>query len=442
MKKKILLFASVIITVLFLSSCGSNSSPENKSSSNGGGSEESEATEISYWTFVDDHKGFFDNALERWNEENPDRLIKLNTEVYPYDQMHNNLLMALQSGQGAPDIVDIEVSRFPNYLKGEPQLESMNDYVEPVLEDFVSSRFEIYSKDGEYYGVPTHVGAVVMYYNEKIMSEAGVDIEAIETWEDYVEAGKQVVENTEAMMTTVDTGHDMQLWSLTSQQGADFINDAGEVVLDEKPVVDSLEFLHDLVYKHEIAQLTPGGKPDDSEEYFGFMNDGGAASLVMPIWYMTRFIDNMPDLKEDMVIRPLPTWESGGNRSAGMGGTGTVVTNQAEDAELAKEFLAYAKMSEEGNIQLWKELGFDPPRWEVWDNEEILEDNVYYQYFGDNIFEILLEIRDEVNPLNITETSPDINIEITTQLLNNVLREQSQTPLEGLEKSKAEVENR
>src|SRR5690625_5433003 len=117
--------------------------------------------------------------------------------------MHNNLLLALQSDDGAPDLVDIEIGRFSNYLKGDPQLLPMNDYVEPVLDEFVESRFDIYAKDGNYYGLPTHVGASVMYYNTDIMDEAGVDIDSIKTWDDYMVAGEEYVDITFAVMTRV-----------------------------------------------------------------------------------------------------------------------------------------------------------------------------------------------------------------------------------------------
>ena len=95
----------------------------------------------------------------------PDRPIEIKSEVYPYDDMHNKMLIALQSGVGAPDMCDIEISKFPNFLKGKVeniQLVPLNDIIDPVKENFVQARFDIYSKDGVYYGTPYHVGATVM----------------------------------------------------------------------------------------------------------------------------------------------------------------------------------------------------------------------------------------------------------------------------------------
>ncbi|KYG27583.1 ABC transporter substrate-binding protein [Alkalihalobacillus trypoxylicola] len=398
------------------------------------------ATELTFWTFNELHMRIYEDAVIRWNEEFPDNPITLTAETYPYDNMHNNLLLALQSGTGAPDIADIELGRFPNYLQGEPQILPMNDYVEPVLDDFIQSRFDIYSKDGIYYGIPTHVGATVAYYNKEIMDEAGVDIESIVTWDDYVEAGKIVLEKTGTPMLTIETEDYWSYWPLLAQQESDFFDETGEVILDNEINIKTLDFLSDLIYKDEIGEIAPGGG-HHSEEYYGFMNDGGAASVIMPMWYMGRFTDYMEDLKGKMVIRPMPSWTEGGNRSAGAGGTGTVVTNQTEHPQLAKDFLAYAKLSEEGNLALWEIMGFDPPMWKIWDSEQIRESNKYYEYFGDDIFDTLLDVRDEINSINITEKNPIAQQLLTTTVFNNVLRAQSQSAEEALRLAADEIRN-
>ncbi|MFP3359398.1 extracellular solute-binding protein, partial [Planococcus sp. SIMBA_143] len=127
--------------------------------------------------------------------------------------------------------------------------------------------------DGNYYGIPTHVGATVMYYNTEIMDQAGVDIDAIKTWDDYVEAGKQVVENTDSVMWNVGTTDFlMDFWPMVSQRKSDFFDGNGDVTLDNETNVETLQFLHDVIYEEEIAELTPGAM-NQSEEFYGYMND-------------------------------------------------------------------------------------------------------------------------------------------------------------------------
>jgi arabinosaccharide transport system substrate-binding protein len=443
MKKKSLLALLLSVMMAMLMACsggGSESAGGEATEKEVIGADEKDATELKYWTFVELHMDFFKDAVPRWNELHPDKKIKLVAETFPYDQMHNNLLLALQSGKGAPDISDIEVGRFPNFLQGEPQLLPMNEYVEPEKENFVQSRLNLYAKDGNYYGMPTHVGATMMYYNKEIMDAAGVDIDSIKTWDDYIEAGKKVVANTDAVMTNVHTGDATQFQQMISQQGSDLFDDAGNLTVDSEKNVKTLTLLNDMLYKHKIAELTPGGEPH-AEEYYAYMNEGKAASISMPLWYMGRFTDYMPDLKGKMVIRPLPAWEEGGGRSVGIGGTGTVVTNQTKHAELAKEFLAFAKLSKEANIKLWTVLGFDPPRHDVWEDPAVREDNKFYQFFGNDIFDTLLSIKDEIPGIHVTEHLPDALTELNTNTLNNVLRQKSESPEEALKKAQEAIES-
>ncbi|WP_228409639.1 ABC transporter substrate-binding protein [Radiobacillus deserti] len=435
MKKFLILFLFSLMSIALMACGGGDSEETTADETTVVGDDIENATELTFWTFAGQHVDLFEDSAKRWNEENPDRPIKLVAEAYPFDQMHNNLLLSLQSGESAPDIVDIELGRFANYLQGEPQLEPMNEYVEPILDKAVSSRFEIYAKDGNYYGIPTHVGSTVMYYNTEVMDKAGVDIDSIKTWDDFVAAGKKVVEKTDSVMWNVGTTDWlMDYWPMISQKGTDMFDENGKLIVDSQTHIDTLQFLSDVIYKDKIAELTPGGM-NQSEEFYGYFSEGKAASILAPIWYMGRFLDNMPDLKGKIAIRPMPAWEEGGNRSAGMGGTGTVVTNQSENTDLAKEFLAYTKLSEEGSKKLWTVLGFDPPRWDTWESEAVREDNKYYDYFGDNIFDVLLEIKDEINPLNVTQHTPDIVTEYNTNVAESVLRQQSMTPEEALKQA-------
>ncbi|MRX71530.1 extracellular solute-binding protein [Bacillus lacus] len=438
MNKKLFSNAGILMLclVFFLAACsggGGGTQPANSDDVKTAGEDIENATELSFWTFAGTHADFYANAADRWNDQNPDKPIKLTVENYPFDQMHNNLLMALQSGSGAPDLADIELAKFPNFLKGNVQLEPLNDLIESELDSFVPERLNVYQKDGNYYGAPTHIGASVVYYNTEIMDQAGVDIDAIETWDDYVDAGLKVVEETGKPMTTIATNW-YGIWPYVAQRGSDFFDQNGELTLDNEKNIDTLQFIDDMVNKHKIASITPGGQYH-SEEFYGFMNGGGQASLVIPMFYMKDFTTYMPDLKGKVQIRPMPKWSDSDFESATMGGTGTVVTSQSEHIDLAKEFLYFAKLSKEGNIALWTELGFDPPRWDVWEDEKMRADNVYYDYFHDDIFDILLDVKDNVAGIQLSEYLPDVLTEIDSNIMHSVLREQNATPEEALKRS-------
>lgn len=418
MKKSLLALLSLILVFsVFLAGCSSDSASKEETKDDGKG------TKLELWTFNELHGKYFTYMADLWNKANPDKQINLKANTYPYEDHHNKLLVALQSGKGAPDIADIEISKFGNFLKGEPQILDLTDVVEPEREFVVPSRLDIYSKDGKNYGLPFHVGAAVIYYNKEILDKAGVNPDDIKTWDDYKKAGKIVLEKTGVPMTTLEVGDQWSFWPQVAQlEGNDDLLTADKKVnLTDPKIVKVLEYQQGLV-KDGIAVPAPGNG-HHAEEYYGFMNNGGAASIWMPMWYMGRFTDYMPDLKGKIVIKPMPSWEEDSPRSAGMGGTGTVVTNQSENPEIAKEFIAFAKLSKEGNIQIWKQLGFDPVRTDVWDLPELKEENKFTEYFGPNIFDTLLEVKDEIEGVNIGEKTPDVSNALKTTILFQALND-------------------
>ena len=118
----------------------------------------------------------------------------------------SKLLVALQTGQGAPDFCDVNIIHFGVYYDfDEIPFVSLTDLVKDEEDKFIKSKLDMYSYNGELYGSPTQAGANVVFYNTKIMEEAGVDIDSIITWDDFVKAGKKVAEKTGKPMTAVET---------------------------------------------------------------------------------------------------------------------------------------------------------------------------------------------------------------------------------------------
>ncbi|GLX70306.1 ABC transporter substrate-binding protein [Paenibacillus glycanilyticus] len=424
MKKGITLTSTLALALmLVLSACSSEGSS-------------GKATKVVFWTFNELHQQFFEGMADKWNEAHPDEKIKLVATTFPYDDNHNKLQVALQSGKGAPDMVDIEISKIGNFLKGEPQFVSLNDIVEPNKDNLVMSRLDNYAKDGQYYGIDYHVGAQVIYYNKEILDQAGVDADKIITWDDYEAAGKQVLEKTGKPMATVETTDQWSYWPLVVEHGSDFLDKDGNVTLNDQVNVDVLTYLQKLV-KEKVAVAAPGGF-HHSEEYYGFMNGGGAASVWMPMWYMGRFTDYMPDLKGKIIIKPMPVFKQGELRSSGMGGTGTVITNQSKNQELVKKFLEFAKVSKEGNIEIWKQLGFDPIRTDAWTDPAMNESNKYTDYFGKDIFTFLSSLKDEIAPTNIKEKTPAVSDVIKTKAMFQALNDMKD-PKQALEDAAASI---
>ena len=157
MKKKVLAaLLCAAMTGTMLAGCGGGGSSDDSGSGSteeAAEGEEGEAepedvttvgpdsgTKMEMWSFVSQHNDFYAKMLEKWNEQNPDRQIQITFSTYPFADMHNKLMMSLQTGEGAPDLCDIERGQFPNFLQGEVQLYALNDALAPYTADLVQSR--------------------------------------------------------------------------------------------------------------------------------------------------------------------------------------------------------------------------------------------------------------------------------------------------------------
>lgn len=458
MKKKLLsALLSVAMVATLLAGCGSSSS--NTTTNSGAGTEETvaateggeqtavidagagaDAVELDYWTFVELHGQHFETMLKLWNEQNPDRQIKLNVTVMPYDDMHNKLLIAVQTGEGAPDISDIELGRFPDFLAGaDVPLEDLTDVVTPYADDIVQARLDIYSKDGKVYGFPTHVGATVAFYNTELLEAAGIDYTTIKTWDDFKAAGIKLYDETGVYMSTADTSATWQESILLAQAGSDFVDADGNPQVNSQAMIDGLTMLKDFQDNNVIATIA-GGQPD-TDEARGEYNLEKYACQLMPLWEMSRYTNYMDQFAGKIAIAPLPVKEGEPVMSVGGGGTGTVVTKTAKDVQLAKDFLTFAKISPEANIEIWNTLGFDPCNMDVWTMEDVTHnpENQFVQYFVNNPFDVLNEVKDNIKSIKSVSASPTINNVLCTVTLNAIF-EDGQDVTEALNEAQEMIE--
>ena len=126
-------------------------------------------TELTFWTFNGLHEQFYQEMVKEWNQKFPERKIKLNTVVYPYGQMHDNLSVSLIAGEGLPDIADVELSRFSNFLKGKDiPLADLTPLIEKTA---ISLWKRVCTAKRKIVLLDTHVGTTVMFYNMDIMQK-------------------------------------------------------------------------------------------------------------------------------------------------------------------------------------------------------------------------------------------------------------------------------
>ena len=381
-------------------------------------------TEITVWVANELHNSMFEFGENAYNEAHPDAPVNVNVEVYANAEMAEKLLIALQSGTGAPDIADININYFANFCGEDCQLVELDDIVSDVIDDCIASRFEIYKFNDHYYGLPTHVGAMFTYYNMDIMEQAGYtidDVNNIKTWDEYYTIGEDVLEKTGIPMTSYEVSNQRPFWPMIVSRGGDYLDENGDVTLDSDINIDTLNYMLDK-YNSGVAVAAAGGNTA-VEEFWTAMNSGAYASLSMPSWYMSRFINYMPDLKGKIAVRLMPVMEEGDASVVGIGGTGTAITNQCENVEIAKELLTLSKLTYEANVNIWTSLMFDPVRVDTWTDEALTAPSEYF--YNESPFTLLSEYVEnggEVLSPNNKELSADAqDVVINTAMYNAFL---------------------
>jgi arabinosaccharide transport system substrate-binding protein len=413
----------------------------------GGAEDEPEAggrTSLDMWVFAELHATYYEQMAKLWNEENPDRPIDLKVTVYPYEDMHNKLLLAANSGSGLPDVVDIEVNQFSNFVAqdGRTPLADLTEAAEPYQDDIVQARLDLYTRDGVVLGFPTHVGAFVAFYNTRLLEKAGIDYTTIKTWQDFQEAGAAYNKATGRAFGVASTGVDMVEPLIIAQLGGNMFAEDGSVAVNSPEVVEALELEQTMQEAGAISTI-PGGSPD-AEEAYGAINNGDYAAIVYPAWYTSRFVDYMPDLSGDIAIAPAPVVEGAEVATIGGGGTGTAVPEASPNKDIAMEWLAFAKLSPEANVAVWEVLGFDPVNMSVWEDKEVTHNpkNRFNKYFQTNLFDVLNQYQGDIGHFEsfTNPNLPEVDDQMTTVTYTEIF-ENGVPAKAALDQAQSDLEN-
>jgi ABC-type sugar transport system, periplasmic component len=440
MKKGLCSILAIVITaVLALSGCSGSSQAQ----TNNTGDKTPANTTFTLWSLSSGHTDFFKNASAEWNKDHPDEQITLNITTMNTDDLANKLLVAFSANSGAPDFADLEAVHFQSFMKGSTvHLVDLTSLVEDDKSAFVKPKLDIYSRDGKLYGIDYQAGTTVAFYNQDIFKQAGVDPMSIHSWDDFIAAGKTIKAKTGKLMWYVSQGLDRELELLVGQQGSDYFDSKGNVTLDNPANIKALQMLHDMIYVDKIAAVAPGNSTD-TEQAYGAIDKGNVASVLMPMYYTSRFTNNMPDLKGKMLIQAPPAFPDAQYKTVVAGGTGTSVTDQCKNIPLAKQFLEYAKATKEASVNDWNILGCDPPRSDVWNTVagNMDPNNKYVQYFanGKDIFTVLGSLKDSMTVITNTPMTPTLTNLLQSEALYKVLAKDSATPQDALKSVADEV---
>lgn len=357
---------------------------------------------LELWTFVNTHARWFRSMAEDYaKEKNPN--FELNVSEIAYGDMHDKLLIALQSGGvGAPDLADIEQGRFGGFLLSEDTgLVDLADRLREggYLEKLVAAREALYSYQGKIYGIEHALTPVVLYYRQDLWKDAA-DPTQFKTWDDYIVGAASIVQ--EGVSAINFPPHDV----LLRQRGSDYFDQDGNVTLDSQDSIDTMNWILALRDQHKLAAQGP-----DGDAWWAAVKDGKFLSVVGADWYAGFFKDNAPEMTGKWMATPLPAWTADGIRTSCYGGTGSCIVKTSQHIDEAWNFQQYSMLSVDGNARRFEMTNLFPPLIPAMEDPRLHKADEYFN--GQDLGAVFAEVGPQVPAQYQSPYRAELNSKLT-----------------------------
>jgi multiple sugar transport system substrate-binding protein len=336
-----------------------------------------QTVEIEYWQYVFEARiKAMDELIKRFESANP--TIKVKHTTFPYADYQTKIAAAIPAGQG-PDVVQLFYGWLDNFVGAKFIQPLPRDAFPPAMieRDFYGI-VSAMKRNGEYYGLPTAVRSLGLFYNKNLFKEAGLDpANPPKTLDQFLEAAKKTVKRDAAgnMISegvTLDfPGQDYHWWRevlLRQMGGAPYSADNRKVTYDSEAGAKALNYYADLQRVHKVGQV-------------GFMDEGQAAfragRAAMTIDGTFR-LGSFGGIKSfEWGVTELPTGPDGTKSNFASYWVNAITTKPTgAKLEASKKFLAYLTSPEA--MQVWLDtVGELPARKSVAETAQNLSHPIY-----------------------------------------------------------------
>ena len=258
--------------------------------------------------------------------------------------VHTNLLNAIVSGTGAPDLCSIDVFYLTQYLDG---LVDLSAHRAEYEDQFVPPTLDLGSYQGKLYGLAGDSEPIGLFYRKDLWDQYGIKEEDIKTWADLAEAGNKVNtdSNGEAYLYGMFANDHYLYEVLANQQGFGgyyFDDTDTKVIVDDPKMVEAVGVIKQL-WESKGALQNPGGTGIYGDEMTVLLKSGKVASqLIGAGWYPSTLTQNMPELSGKWRLMRDPEIKEGTTLTGYQYPTILVMPTQSQNQDLAWEFAVTA----------------------------------------------------------------------------------------------------
>ncbi|GAA1751906.1 ABC transporter substrate-binding protein [Agromyces humatus] len=340
---------------------------------------------LTYWSWTPSAEAqvaAFEEAYPNVDVE----LVNAGTNTEEYTKLQN----AIKAGSGAPDVVQIEYYAIPQFALSDSLVDLSEFGLDQLEAQYSASTWGAVNVDGKLVGLPQDSGPMALFYNAAVFEEFGIAVP--ETWDDYVQAGRDLHAADPTKYITSDTGDAGFTTSMIWQAGGrPFQIDGTDITVDlADEGTQKWTGVWNQLVEEDLLATTPGW----SDEWFKGLADGSIASLVIGAWMPGVLESSVADAAGDWRVAPMPTYD-GTPVTAENGGGGQSVTKQSENPALAAAFLRWLN-SDPASIEVFLESGGFPSTTADLEDPEFLA--IESEYFGgQKINEVLTQASKDVS---------------------------------------------
>lgn len=350
-------------------------------------------TELTIWSW-DIGAASLQANVDSFEAANPG--VTITVEDLGNQQVFDRMLAACAAGGvGLPDIVSVENreaeifwAQFPDCFVDLRTL-GYDDDTAAMFPDFKRSELEA---NGRVYAMPWDSGPVMMFYRRDFYENAGVDPVDIETWEDFIAAGRQVAEaNPRVVMTQADINGDTEFFLMIgNENGCEyFAPDASAITVNSPACAETLQTIADMV----DAGILTGA---DWGEKIQSMVGGTVATQMYGGWYEGTVRTNATEQSGLWGVYRMPSVHAGGPRAANFGGSALAISASSENQDAAYAFLLHALGTVDGQITMLREYGLVPSLLDALEHSYVQEPQEFWG--GQQVWVDTLATLDDVVP--------------------------------------------
>lgn len=385
--------AGAVATALILSGCAPGGGGEGTTGEEITDEQREEAlntpTELTFWTWVPD----IENEVALFEETYPEIDVKVENvgQGLPHYQ---KLRSAIEAGEGAPDVAQIEFQYIPSFVLSESLLDLAPYGGNEIEDDYVGWAWNQVSPDDEVWAIPQDVGPMGNLYREDILFEAGIT-EAPATWDEYAEAARAVKDASGSYISNLGATQAGQMIGFFWQAGAKpFGYDGGETVTinvnsdEAKQVAD---YWTDLIQQDLVSTDV-----DFNDQWYQGLANGKYAGWLTAAWGPVFLQGTAEGTSGLWRAAPLPQWGEGENVSGNWGGSSDAVLASSENPIAAYELAKFINHDEESAMMLATEQFLFPPQLSVLEDSAFIDQESEF-YGGQQVNKLFAEISETVD---------------------------------------------